>query len=371
MRIGYNARTLTAPGLRGWNRYAINLIEGLTQLGVEPVLYSDRPIHPEHLARLAPAATERVAPAMSYDRWEQFWLPGQCKRDAVSLLHSPFNFGLPWSSHCPRVLTLHDAIDQRHVPTKARLTISRFRDRMRHWIARTRAHRVITVSHHAQGDLVRYLGIAAAKVVVVPEAADRRFHEPMSDANCNEVRAKYNLNAPYFFYVGGWERRKNIPYLLQGFAQAKCEGVELVLAGGKDDQRNELLSLAHSLGIADRLRLLGFVPDADLPAFYAGAVAFVYPSEYEGFGLQLCEAMALGCPVLSSNATSLPEVLGAGGETFTLEDSAALGDLMRRVAGDGGYRNGLVQRARRRSDSYSWNRTARATLDVYRDLGAK
>jgi glycosyltransferase involved in cell wall biosynthesis len=308
---------------------------------------------------------------MPYDRWEQFWLPAQSKRDGVQLLHCPLNFGLPYFSHCPRVLTLHDAIDQRHAPSQSlQPKLTALRERLRYWIARTRAHRVITVSQHAQNDLVRYLGLPASKVVVIPEAADPRFHEVPLQATCESVLSRYDLNAPYFFYVGGWERRKNIPFLLRAFAQAQLNGMELVLAGGKDDQRDELLALARSLGMAHSLKLLGFVADIDLPALYAQAIAFVYPSEYEGFGLQLCEAMALGRPILCSNATSLPEVLGNGGATFPLDDASILADLMRRLATDAAYRADLADRSRKRSTDFSWDRTARETLDVYRQLGA-
>jgi glycosyltransferase involved in cell wall biosynthesis len=116
------------------------------------------------------------------------------------------------------------------------------------------------------------------------------------------------------------------------------------------------------------VRFLGFVPDDDLPALYAAALAFVYPSEYEGFGLQLVEAMALGCPVLASRATSLPEILGKGGETFTLESTDELAGLMRRVTSDPAFRDDLVLRSRLRSSAFSWQRAAKETAEVYRKV---
>ena len=369
MRIGYNARLLTSPDLRGWNRYTINVLEALMRLGVEPILYADRPIHPAHAARLA-GADVRVAPPMAYDVWEQVWLPRQSDRDDVALLHSPFNFGLPWFSRRSRVLTLHDAIDRVYAPSRSTPSIAGFRERLRHWIARTRAHRVITVSDHAKNDLVRRLGIAAEKVVVIHEASDPAFHQEPTEAKRREVHRRFDLASPYLFYVGGWERRKNISFLVRAFAEADVDGLDLVLAGGKDDQRDELVRLGDSLGLGRRLRLLGRVDDADLPSLYAEAIGFVYPSEYEGFGLQICEALAMGVPVLASDATSLPEVLGDGGETFTLRSTRPLADLIRRLATDPAYREELVRRARSRSALFSWDRTAAATLAVYRDLGA-
>jgi glycosyltransferase involved in cell wall biosynthesis len=369
MRIGYNARLLAAPDLRGWNRYTVNLLEALIRLGVAPVLYSDRPVHPDHLARL-PGAEVRVSPPMAYDRWEQLWFPRQARQDRVELLHSPFNYGLPWSSHCPRVLTLHDAIDRVYAPARSQglPTLGMLRERLRHWSARARAHRVITVSDHARGDLVRRLGLPAARVVVIPEAADPRFHRPVADREREDVSRRHGLSDPYVFYVGGWERRKNIPFLVNAFAGAGLGRVDLVLAGGKDEQRDGLAGLGRSLGLDGRLRLIGRVADADLPALYAGAIGFVYPSEYEGFGLQLCEAMALGRPVLASRATSLPEVLGDGGDTFPIDTPEVLTGQLRRLATDPAYRDDLSRRARARSLAFSWDRTAEATLAVYRDL---
>jgi len=369
MRIGYNARLLASADLRGWNRYTINLIEALLRLGVEPVLYSDRSLHPDHLARLA-GAEVRIAPPMGYDRWEQRWLPRQARLDGVAALHSPFNFGLPWSTHCPRLLTLHDAIDQVYtVRPRGLPTLNTLRDRLRHWASRTRADRIITVSEHARTDIVQRLGVPAAKVVVTPEAADPRFHREVAHDERARVLGRYSLASPYVVYVGGWEQRKNIPFLVRSFAEAAVEDVDLVLAGGKDSQRGALTELAQSLGISDRVRLIGFVADADLPPLYAGALGFVYPSEYEGFGLQLCEAMAIGCPVLAANATSLPEVLGDGGETFPLDSTTTLAAQIRRLATDTEYREDMARRAGRRSLAFSWDRTAAATLGVYQDLG--
>ena len=372
MRVAFNARLLYSPSLRGWNRYTLNLLAELPALGVTPILYGNRPFHGPHLERLPEGSFEvKIAPPMRYLRWEQSWLPRRCALDRAEVLHSPMNFGLPWSSPCPRVLTLHDAIDQIYSAPKTSL-----RDRLRPTsiymvlmmkAARSRAHRVITVSRHARGDLVNRLGLGADKVRVTYEAADPQFLAPVSDADRRRVREAHGLSRPYLFYVGGWEQRKNIPFLVRGFAAAELDRVDLVLAGGRDDQRAALTELARSLGVADRLKLLGWVEDADLPALYAEALAFAYPSEYEGFGLQLCEAMALGCPTLAARATSLPEILGDGGDTFGLDSTDELAALLQKVAGDPSYRADLVARARRRVADFSWRRTAEQTVDVYRE----
>jgi glycosyltransferase involved in cell wall biosynthesis len=374
MRVGVVARLLTEPSLRGWNRYTVNLLAELSRLGdVGLVLYSTAPVHETHLARLPrEGVTVRVAPSMRLLRWEHVWLPRQCGVDRVDVLHSPFNFGLPWSSPCPRVLTIHDAIDRAYyapaLPLRERLAPAHLRSRFAHWLARTRADRVITVSHHARGDIVRHLGVPADRVSVTYEAADPHFLTPVDPPRRAEARARFGLGRPYVFYVGGWEGRKNVAFLLRGFAAAGLEGVDLVLAGGRDDQRSELLRQAEALGVRGRLRLLGWVDEADLPALYAEALAFVYPSAYEGFGLQICEALAVGCPVLAARATCLPEVLGDGGATFALDDPAELPTLLRKTASDPAFRADLAARGRARSAAFSWRTTAEQTREVYRSL---
>lgn len=365
LKVAINARLLVSPDLRGWNRYAVNLLAALPEQGVELFLYSDAELHADHLARLSPESYQvRVSPTMRYARWEQEWLPSQCAADQVDVFHSPFNFGLPSKNCCPQVLTLHDAIDERYyrpnLSWRQKMRLDVIRTRVYHRNARRAADQIIAPSEFTRKDLTEYLKVPAAKITVIYEAADPTF------ASTRKSTAAHTFERPYVFYVGGWEERKNIPFLIQAFAAAKLDKVDLVLAGGKDEQRLWLSQLAKSLGIEDRVRLLGWVADADLPALYAGALCFVYPSEYEGFGLQLCEAMTMGTPVLAGRATCLPEILGEGGETFSLSDTAELVGLLQRVATDDAYRNELIERASRRSQDFSWRRTAEQTVAVYR-----
>ena len=371
LRVGFNAYLLSWPDLRGWTRYTVNLLAALPSHGVRPVLYSTASIHPSHLARLPPDSFEvRVGPPMRYLLWENRWLPRQLREDRIDLFHCPMNYGLPWKTHCPRVLTLHDAIDEVYYrPRKSwwqRWRPRGMRASFANWAARKRAHLIITVSEHAKADIVRHLRIPPERISVIYEAADPGFHQLLPHGAVEGVREKWKLQGPYFLYVGGWEQRKNVSFLVRCFAATGLTNVDLVLAGGKDAERAHLSALAKELGCADRMKFLGFVPESDLPALYAGALAFVYPSEYEGFGLQLVEAMAVGCPVLASRATSLPEILGDGGETFALDSPRELAELLRRVANDREFREDLSRRSRARSSAFSWDRAAAETVAVYR-----
>lgn len=374
MRIAFNARLLSTPKIRGWNRYTINLITELSRLGVEIFLYSDLPLQEKHLDRL-PAGQYQVRispPNMPYVFWEQVWLPWRCKQDQIYAYHCPCNFGIPVWSPCARILTIHDAIARAEKladGSESSFRLRGIRSELYHWTARTFSDRIIAVSQHAKWDLIKQLRVPESKISVIYEAADERFRQPISADSRKKVRDLFNLDEPYFLYVGGWEKRRNIPFLVKAFAKSTLRNVQLVIAGGLEEQKKDLRQLAEDLQISNQLKLLEQIEDVDLPALYAEALCFVYPSEYEGFGLQLCEAMATGCPVLASRNASLPEILGAGGGTFDPGEVNELATLMRKVATDTKEREELMARARERAADFSWHKTAESTLRLYEDAG--
>jgi len=329
-------------------------------------LFTDRALNPEFLAQLWPGSFRIVqSPAMRYLAWEQAWLPFACARERVEVLHAPANYGLPFVGGRPQVLTLHDAIDLAFEPAQGRTGLGPVINKASFWAARRSARRVITVSAHAKADLVKYYSIPAPKVVVIHEASD--LHERTISASAeqslfNELR----INGDFVLYVGGFERRKNVEFLIDAFRAASLESTSLVLVGSTPPPAL-LNKVRHAEG---SIRVMGFLPDATLAALYRRALAFVYPSLYEGFGLQLCEAMSFGCPTLASNATSLPEVLGDGGDTFDPTRADALAQQLRRVKHDLGYRQQLSARASLRTNDFSWRNTAKATYEVYRSCAA-
>jgi hypothetical protein len=369
VRVAINCRLLYEANLRGWNRYTVNLIVALSTLGIELLLYSDRPLHEAHWNRLSNVATGfRIAPPMPYPLWEQCWVPYQCLRDRVDLFHSPCNFGLSLINSCAQVLTIHDAIDfaRGARPHRRSFGPHDLLPRVYSAIARFGADRVITVSEHSRGDLEELLGIQGNRISVTYEAADARFDAPIEREVRERAHMRCGIDRPYVLYVGGWEERKNVPYLLKSFAGAALPDVDLLLCGGTEEQRNQMRRRADSTLSADRVRLLGWVDDEFLPTLYADALCFAYPSRYEGFGLQLVEAMSVGCPILAARATCLPEILGEGGETFALDDDGGeLSAMLRRVSVEPRYRDVLKQRSRSRSASFSWQLCAAATVEAY------
>lgn len=363
MRIGFNARCMASPHMRGWKRYSICLLRELASLGCEFVLLTDKPLTPEHLQGLDPR-TYRVdlAPSMKYPVWEQVWLSYACKTSRSALLHSPMNFGLPAVAPCPTILTLHDAIDvafQQH----ARASFRQRLHRVSHWLARRSASKIITVSEHARRDIEKYFGVRGERIVVIPEAADAAALEASSTTDEQLVRSLVG-DGDYCLYAGGFEARKNVSLLERAFRSKELGSLRLVLVGAKPPP--ELAMAAEQSG--GRIICTGYVSDEALGALYRRARCFIYPSLYEGFGLQICEALSQGCPVLAANATSLPEVLGQGGDLFDPRDCASLEQLLKRVAHDPSYLQDLRQRAKRRAGDFSWRQTAIKTLAVYTSL---
>jgi glycosyltransferase involved in cell wall biosynthesis len=359
VRVGFNARLLSSPAIRGWNRYAVNLLAELAGLGAELVLYSGASVHETHLRSL-PAGSYRLREAqrMPYPLWQEYWLPRQCAADALDVFHTPYHYGLPCRASCACVITLHDTIDAGQSPLRYWRSPQVW---AYHAMARKRADRFITVSEASKADLVRSWGILPDAITVTYEAAAPVFHEPAGDRGA-AVRRKHSLVGPYVLYYGGWEERKNIPFLVRAFAAADIGNANLVLAGGNAHETAALEEVAYRANAAGRVRLLGFMDDEDLPGLCAEALCFVYPSRHEGFGLQLCEAFAVGCPALAARAGSLPEVLGDGGAAFSLDDTAELTRLLERMASDPTWRAGLAARAKERSRAFSWRLTAEKTL---------
>lgn len=331
-------------------------------MGCRLVLFTDKELLPAHLQGLDPRTYEiHGAYGHRYPVWEQWWLPRACAEQGVALLHSPMNFGLPVVSPCPTVLTLHDAIDVAFDPP-SRQSLRERLHRASHWVARRSASRVITVSQHARHDLVEHFAISERRIVVIPGAADSAS---LGHAERDE-EALVGLPelGRFVLYAGGFDRRKNVEGLLDAFDLAALNDVRLVLVGrAVPDTIQRRIDASEG-----RIVGTGYLADNALGALYRRALCFVYPSFYEGFGLQLCEAMSQGCAVIAANATSLPEVLGGAGLLFDPTRPSELAQLLRQVAEDATLLRALRERALARGAVFSWRQTAVQTLELYRSL---
>ncbi len=359
----------------GNETYTLNLVRALLALPdavTHPLSFSLYTTHPARLhAQLPPADQARVRhirPAAALLRIP-FAMPAATRRDGIDLLH--VTYVAPPVGSCPFVVTVHDISYTRYPQFFAP------RDR---WMLSTlvpltmrRAARIITVSNHARQEIVDRYGIAPARVAVTYEAAAGHFAPVKDPLRLEPARARYGLPAaaPYFLALGNLQPRKNMARLVEAFGrlrhQAGVTDVHLVVAGKAMWRESEVYAAVEQANLADHVHFVGYVADEDLPALYSGALAFVYPSLYEGFGLPPLEAMACGTPVICSNVASLPEVVGDAARLITPTDVDGLVAALFAVATDAGLRVALTEQGYRRVAQFSWRRCAEDTLAVYRE----
>jgi glycosyltransferase involved in cell wall biosynthesis len=367
--IGLNALFLEPDRVGGTETYVRQLVPELARAapGNAFVLY---------LAREA-AATEwdvpgnvrtSTAPVSSVSRvqrlgWELTGLAGQARRDGVDLLHS-LGTTTPLVSSMPRVVTVHDLIYEHYpeaFPGLRTPVLRRLVPRMLR-----RATRVITDSEATRRDVVGLYGVDRALADVV-HLGPGRPPIALYDDEAWGLRAAARVERPYVLSVATSQPHKNLLRLVEAFARVRDTHPEtrLVLVGGAGQAQAELAVSAALHGITDAVTFTGWIDDRTLDAIYAGAELFVYPSLCEGFGLPLLEAMQRGVPVLSSRATSLPEV---GGDAVDYVDARDVGDLARGLSRllDGPSRRAeLVAAGTRQLARFSWRRTADETLASY------
>lgn len=245
-----------------------------------------------------------------------------------------------------------------------------FKRKMRY--VQERAQAIIAVSEHTKRDLVAHLAIPEERIHVVYNAADSRYH-PIDDRDgISRVTRKYGVpGLGYILYVGTLEPRKNLVRLVEAYAVTleSCgdRTPPLVLAGGKGWLYEEIFHAVERLGLQQRVIFTGFVDDEDLPALFNGALLFAYPSLYEGFGMPALEAMACGVPVITSNASSLPEIVGQAGALVDPTDTPALTAALVDLLDNPERRAALGAAGLDRAALFSWERAARETLAVYED----
>jgi glycosyltransferase involved in cell wall biosynthesis len=301
-----------------------------------------------------------------HHRWEQVTLPLELAPLGLDLLHSP-DFIPPFRWRGRSVITVMDLAFLRFPQL---LTDESRRYYGQIGRAVTRADAILAISQSTKNDLMDLLNAPAGKITVTHLAADPDCRPVTDPAPLQAMRRTYGLPARYLLFVGTLEPRKDLPTLLRAFASLGSAGQDLCLAvaGRPGWLYEQVYELAASLRLGDRVRFLGGVPAADLPALYSGARLFVLPSLYEGFGMPLLEAMACGAPVVCANTSSLPEIAGDAALLFPPGDEAALAQAITTLLLDDGLRRRLSERGLARAARFSWEATARQTLAVYASL---
>lgn len=367
MRIALVARFLGEP--IGLGTYAVNLLQALDRheddheyLIYTPTWNEVPPLGPRFRVRRSRALRGSRA---ALTLWDQAVPPVAAARDRVDLLHYLHPAGPPFSPGCPVVVNLLDAI--RWVVPGYRLPYPY------DWLERRavrRADLILTLSESARTDIERVLGIPGEKIRFAylggPPLDPAPVVEPRSDiapASESQLDMARSAEPPYFLFVGGTEKRKNLAAALEAFESV--EGYELRVVGA-----NTASPVHDARREQGGVRWLGFVDEEELVELYRHATALVFPSRYEGFGLPVLEAMARRTPVIASNSSSIPEVARGAAILVDPDDVNGLGDAMRRVAADEALRAELTERGAEVVSGFSWDETARATVAAYEELGA-
>lgn len=362
-------RTATAhfPGI---GRYAVNLARAMGPLlkQEENLILLRDPTQPSpwDLTQLAGERVKVVdAPCSPFSLRQQWAIPRILRRLRADLYHTPY-YLMPYRPGVPTILTVNDVIPllfPEHVSVRARWL---FRWTMA--LALRSATHVIAISRTTQGDLQTAFRIVSERVTVIPDAPDPVFY-PRSAAETESVRRKYNLPEKFVLYVGSNKPHKNLVRLMEAWSRLTSHGSRftLAIAGVWDPRYPDARLRAERLGLRN-VRWLGPVPEADLPALYTAATLFVFPSLYEGFGLPVLEAMACGVPVICSDTSSLPEVVGNAALLVDPADGQALASAIAGLLGDEARREAMKAKGLQQAAGFSWERTAAMTLGIYREV---
>ena len=371
MRIGIDARLLYYQRA-GISTYIRGLLNGLaTVAGGEQfvILHSRRD---GDLTVCWPGAHIARLWTPCHHRYEQWLLSLELSIRHLDVLHSP-DFIPPFRRRSPAVITIHDLAFLRY-PSLLTPASARYYGQVDDAVVSAEA--IVAVSESTKRDLLQLLGANEQKIHVVPEAADPSYRALDDPRAVAKVAGRYALDPGFFLFVGTLEPRKNLPALIKAYALVRerhqaVGAPKLVLVGSRGWLCEDIFALVEQLHLSDDVRFLGPVGTDDLVGLYNGAIALVFVSLYEGFGLPALEAMACGTPVIAANVSSLPEVVGDAALLVSPHDIEEIAAAMGRLVCDAELRQDLRGRGLARARQFSWERAARETLAVYRTVAKR
>jgi glycosyltransferase involved in cell wall biosynthesis len=367
VRIAIDARKLRDYGIGTYIRNLLRQLSRIDQSNEYIVLCHDE--DRTFAAELGENFRQVTDNSASYSIREQVTVPLDLRRERAKLFHAP-HYVLPPLTPCRSVVTIHDCIHLRfpqYLPN--RLGYAYARSSM--WVAAHHSARVLTVSEASKRDILEYFSVPEAKISVIHNAIDERFNEEPAADEVMRVRERYQLNDPFILYAGNIKPHKNLERLIEAFhliRKGELEFVKLLIIGDEISKYAALRRTVHRYKLHKHVRFFGFVPDATLAILYRLARVFVFPSLYEGFGLPPLEAMASGTPVITSNVSSLPEVVGDAAMLIDPYEPDAIAGAMRRVMLDDRLRDDMRERGLARAREFSWGRSVRRIKDIYDEV---
>lgn len=313
---------------------------------------------------------ELIVPLYEIPFWREIRkaivLPLLISRERLDIIHEPRAFNpYLFSSHTKKILTIHDLSTFVYPSMHTKSNVLRMNCSVS--ASLRKADRIIAVSKHSKREVLRLFHIDEERIEVIYEGVDARF-KPIK--KCEGIKKKYGIVGRFILFLGTLEPRKNVNGLIKSFYKLKKMGIEhkLVVAGPEGWKCRDLKETIKQVGLLKEVILPGYVHDDDLPALYSASDLFVYPSLYEGFGLPPLEAMACGTPVVTSNTSSLPEVVGDAAIMVDPNDLNSLADAMYKLLTDEDLAQDMVKKGLRQARFFSWNEAARKTLKVYEDV---
>ena len=300
--------------------------------------------------------------------WQLFNLPLKLRKMDLDIVHDPAGVGpLLFNMPFKKVGTICDLSLLLFPETHRKSSV--IMHKLLFYPAVKNLDKVITISENSKRDIMEHLKVPEEKIRVIYVAADEQF-KPLEEEDVAEIKREYNLDFPFILSLSVLEPRKNLPILIKSFHKLKNQGLghRLVIGGGKGWKYENIFRTVEELGLDKEVIFLGCVPGEDLPKLYNAADLFVFPSLYEGFGLPPLEAMACGCPVITSNTSSLPEVVGDAGVMVDPYDVNGWAEAMDRVLLNKGLKQDMRERGLERAKMFSWEKTAKETLRVYEEV---
>lgn len=301
------------------------------------------------------------------DLWEQGYLPWKLYKNKVDIYHGPCH-SLPIFAKIKMIITIHDMMSFKREYFKP---ISRSRVQNLIKISAKRAQKIITISENSKMDIIRILKMPEDKIKVIYNGVDSEYKQVNDKSRLDSIKEKYGINRKFIQYIGSLKASKNIPRLIEAYSrlpESILRKYALVITGGKGWKSKEIFFRVKALCLENNVVFTDFVDDNDLPLLLNAATLLVFPSLYEGFGIPPLEAMSCGIPVIASNASSIPEVVGDAALLFDPYNVEEMTETMYRVLIDKQLRDKLIKRGFEHVKQFSWENSARETLQVYKEV---